>query len=209
MIHSEAFTLDFQLRNIFIAADLEAGEAMPGISKVDINYLILNLIAAFKYRLNEKQLKVNYVNKMSDQHFFKTDAEKLRVVLSNLLCNAIEFSHEAGQIEVKAWFDEGSLRISVKDTGIGINKSERKKIFDRFVQLDTGISKHHKGHGLGLAVTKELLNLMNGIISVSTNKAEGCLFTITIPETESMAEAEIFALDGNELIFDAVAEQEF
>jgi len=212
MIHSEAFSLDFQLRNIFAAAELEAGEVTVNSSTVDINALGKNVIDMFRFKVVEKDLAVSYdpiAEDRTERAFFRTDPEKLQLIVSNLLSNAIEFSHEKGRVKARAWTEGGYLNLSVEDHGIGVDAADQTIIFDRFKQLDSGSKKRHRGHGLGLSITKDLVGLLLGTISVSSAPNKGSIFTVTaIPEIKSQAETDVFAINGNVFIFEEnIAEQ--
>jgi signal transduction histidine kinase len=204
LIHSEAFELDFQLRNIFTAARIEAGEVSPDYIKTDINLVISSIIIAYKYKAEQKQLKINFsfeIDKnLTKDHYFRTDPEKLKLIISNLLSNSIKYSNAASRIEVKAWIDHGLLKVMVKDFGIGIDKKNLEIIFDRFQRLDSSINSLNTGHGLGLSVTKSLLELFNGEIEIASKRGVGSIFTITIPEGDE-SNTDGYALDGNEFIF--------
>ncbi len=211
LIHSEAFDLDFQLKNIFTAARIEAGELEPEYIKTDISLLISSVIATYKYKAEQKQLTIKFTadieRDISDKGFFVTDPEKLRLILSNLLSNSIKFSNAANRVELKVWVDEGDLKISVKDYGIGIEKEDLEVIFDRFKRLNTAINSMNPGHGLGLSVTKALLDNMNGHIDIVSKRNIGSMFTITIPQGEANEDG--FALDGNEFIFNDSEDEVF
>ncbi|MGE4287858.1 MAG: sensor histidine kinase [Salinivirgaceae bacterium] len=204
LIHSEAFELDFQLKNIFTAARIEAGESTPEYIKTDINLLITSIISAYKYKAEQKQLKINFSFELGKEfekaHYFRTDPEKLKLILSNLLSNGIKYSNAANKIEVKAWVENRTLKVMVKDYGIGIDKKNLELIFDRFKRVDSSINSLNPGHGLGLSVTKALIDLMNGDIEIASKRHIGSIFTISIPESDS-AENDGYALDGNEFIF--------
>jgi signal transduction histidine kinase len=204
LIYSEAFNLDFQLRNIFVAAKLEAGEIFPEILNVDVKHLIESVIESFKYECKKKKIKINFSFNIETEHekpfFFKTDPEKLRLVLSNLLSNAVKFSYEEKHIDLVAGLEGKTIIISVNDQGKGISLDNQKIIFDRFKRLDSGINSIHRGHGLGLSINKALLDLLNGSIDIQSELGEGANFTISIPENESQVSG--FAFDGNELYFD-------
>ena len=88
----------------------------------------------------------------------------------------------------------------VKDFGIGIDKKNLEIIFDRFKRLDASINSLNPGHGLGLSVTKSLLDLMNGNIEIASKRGIGSIFTISIPEGDD-TNSDGYALDGNEFIF--------
>lgn len=205
LIHSEAFELDFQLNNIFTAARIEAGEAIPEIIKTDINLLVASIVSAYKYKAEQKQLKISFSFELDDKlaggTYFKTDPEKLRLIISNLLSNGIKYSNAANRIEVKGWMDNSTLKISVKDFGIGIVKKNLELIFDRFKRIDSSINSLNPGHGLGLSVAKALLDLLNGEIDIASKRGIGSVFTISIPQSKEEA-TQGYAIDGNEFIFD-------
>lgn len=204
LIHSEAFNLDFQLRNIFVAAKIEAGEIYPEILNVDIKSLINNVGDSFKYEAKKKSVDIEFDTDIQatvgDTFFFKTDPEKLKLILSNLLSNAIKFSFEKQKIEIKAALKGTNLAISVIDHGTGISEDNRKKIFDRFKRVDSAINSLNRGHGLGLSINKALLDLLNGSIDIKSELGKGSAFIITIPE--AISDTGGFSTDGNEFLFE-------
>jgi len=204
LIHSEAFTLDFQFRNIFVAAKIEAGEIFPEIVNTDIINVVDSVIESFKFEAKRKKVQVEFEHKLHYDDFgvflFKTDPEKLKLVLANFLSNAINFSLEGGLIEIKAHLEGRNLVVCVRDHGIGISKENQKIIFDRFKRLDSGINSLNRGHGLGLSVNKAVLEMLDGKINISSELGKGASFTISIPE--SQAETSDFASDANETFFD-------
>ena len=203
LIHSEAFSLDFQFRNIFVAAKIEAGEISPETFTVDINNLVESITDAFKFEAKKKRLDFNIQHCEAtdkDKTFvFKTDPEKLKLILANLVRNAINFSFEAGQIDIRIWIKEKNLIISVKDYGIGISKENHAIIFDRFNRLDSGINSINRGHGLGLSVSKAIIEMLKGSIEIESETGKGACFTILIPESDEPAVG--FASDANESFF--------
>jgi len=200
LIHSEAFNLDFQLKNIFTAAEIEAGELFMEVSNVKVDLLIEALLESFIPETAKKQLTFEFKKEepSNDDFIFKIDSEKLKRILSNLVDNAIKFSKN-NKIIVKRWVEGNRLFISVQDFGIGISENNQKIIFDRFKRLDSGINSLNRGHGLGLSINKALLDFLDGEIDIVSKKNEGTTFTISIPEADEDPEA--FSADGNELIF--------
>lgn len=205
MIYSEAFDLDFQLRNIFIAAELEAGEATPSIARVDVNALIKSTINAFRHKANKKEILVHYsyksIYETEDENLLKTDPEKLKLILSNLLSNALEFSFDRGRVELVAKRDNKYLVFSLKDNGIGIKEENQKVIFDRFRQIETGMTRTHGGHGLGLSITRDLVALLGGTMNIVSTKDKGSIFMVSIPEADTLMPVDTFSDDGNILVF--------
>jgi signal transduction histidine kinase len=204
LIHSEAFNLDFQLRNIFVAAKIEAGEIYPEILNVDVKTLLMNVLESFKFEAKKKYLDFSLTfdikPPIGKTFYFKTDPEKLKLILSNLLSNAIKFSFEKQKIEIKTWLEQETLKISVEDRGSGISEENQKKIFDRFKRLDSGINSINRGHGLGLSINKAILDLLNGSIEIKSEIGKGSKFTFAIPEAKSDIAG--FSTDGNEFLFD-------
>ncbi len=204
LIYSEAFNLDFQLRNIFVAAKIEAGEIFPEVLNVDVHQLIESVIESFKYETKKKKVQIDLdfaIEKTNDKpFFFKTDPEKLKLILANLISNAVKYSYEDSRVMVKVWIQDGQLAASVQDFGTGISEENQKIIFDRFKRLDSGINSLHRGHGLGLSINKALLDVLNGEIEIQSQKEKGSTFTITLPETE--ADIKGFAFNGNDMFFE-------
>ncbi|MGD0283135.1 MAG: ATP-binding protein, partial [Dissulfurispiraceae bacterium] len=198
----------FQLRNIFVAAEIEAGEASPCISNVDAYKLIRAVIDSFRHVANQKQVTIGFdwagMTAPIDPPlpFFKTDPEKLRIIVSNLVSNSVKYSTEGGKVLIKAWKHEGRLNIIAEDSGIGIDEADQQVIFERFRQLQTGTTKSYLGQGLGLSVTKALVELLNGTISVASIKGKGSIFTVLLPESKTEAEVDVFSDEGNEFIFE-------
>jgi len=208
IIYTEAFNLDFQLRNIFVAAEIEAGEAFPAISNVDVHKLILGVIDAYRHVAHQKQVTIDF-DWASDSpppnpplHYFKTDPGKLQIIVSNLLSNAVKYSPEGSKVRFKAWRHEGHLNILQEDSGIGIDEADQQAIFERFRQIETGTTKSYSGHGLGLSVIKALVELLNGTISVVSIKGKGSIFAVLIPESKAEAEVDVFSDEGNEFTFE-------
>jgi signal transduction histidine kinase len=110
----------------------------------------------------------------------KGDPQRFKQILTNLVGNAVKFT-ERGDVWVSAEKAGGTLRISIKDTGIGMSQDEISRLFRPFQQVDGSITRRFGGTGLGLALSQRLIGLMNGRISVASRKGEGSTFTVEIP----------------------------
>ncbi len=198
MIYLEAFHLDFQLQNIFMAAELEAGEAVPAFSRVDIKTIVDRVVDIFDYQIEEKKISMSV--DMPEEVIFPTDARMLKLVLSNLLANAAEFTSEAGDISISAKIGADGLCLDLRDNGVGIDPTDQKTIFDRFHQLDNGTTKNHRGHGLGLSIVAALVELLGGKLTLESQPGQGCCFSICLPETSTPVQDS--AQEGNLFIFD-------
>jgi signal transduction histidine kinase len=112
----------------------------------------------------------------------RTDLAKLSQILFHLLDNAAKFT-ERGYIELELSLADGQLSCSVTDTGIGISARHQPHVFEEFFQVDRSSSRRHRGAGLGLTLTRALIEQLGGSISVSSEVGRGSLFSFTIPVT--------------------------
>jgi signal transduction histidine kinase len=112
----------------------------------------------------------------------QTDPAKLQQVLYNLMSNAIKFSPPAAGVELwAAREDDQHVRISVADHGPGIDPDKHALIFEKFRQLDGGVTRQHGGTGLGLSISKELTALLGGTIGVESKPGAGATFWVVLP----------------------------
>ena len=208
LIGAEANHLDFQLRNIFMAAELEAGEISPRCVKVHIASALSALVDLFQHTAAKKNVSLDLsLSTIKDDQIAVLDFEKFQTVVSNLLANAIEYSLDGGTVEVSfSVGGDGCVQLSVQEHGVGIAPEDQQRIFDRFVQLDTGTTRSHLGHGLGLSITKALVDLMQGSINLNSAPCEGTLFTVSIPPCSILDDEDSFLEAGNLFLFDDMSE---
>lgn len=110
------------------------------------------------------------------------DKQKLTQVLLNLLSNAVEFTDDGGTVNISAdLYDEARLRLKIQDSGIGIKPEDLSKLFIKFRQLDSGLARRHQGTGLGLALTKKIVEFQHGTIEVKSEPGKGSTFTVILP----------------------------
>lgn len=109
------------------------------------------------------------------------DARKVRQVVLNLLSNAVKFTPAGGTVTLSAWQEADVAVIAVTDTGIGISTEDQARLFRPFAQVDSSLARRHEGTGLGLALTKRLVELHGGTITVRSALGEGSTFTVRLP----------------------------
>lgn len=208
LIHRDAFSLNFQLRNVFAAAELEAGEAAPSFMNTDIESVLKDSIASLSGRAEDKKVKIEFaITEEVKAAAFRTDAEKLHRIFLNLLANAIEFSPEGGEVRASASLESGALVISVRDSGPGIDKKDHDAVFERFRQLESGATKHHAGHGLGLSIVKASVELLGGEIAVESAVGKGSVFVVRLPEAPPSESADLLSCGAE--FFDAAEGERF
>jgi PAS domain S-box-containing protein len=124
---------------------------------------------------------ITLANKSASQHTLYADRVRVKEILYNLLSNAVKFSPEGGRVWVETASEGGSLHVSVCDTGIGIAEEDLISIFDKFYQVKDSKTGGHEGTGLGLPITKHLVELHGGTISVKSQPGKGSRFELIFP----------------------------
>jgi signal transduction histidine kinase len=119
----------------------------------------------------------------AEEKIMAFDAEKMERIILNLISNAIKFTREGDEIKVSIYDKNDYIIISVKDTGIGIEKEKQNTIFERFKQINPLLSRNHEGSGIGLSLVKSLVEIHKGTIQVQSTYGQGSEFIITIPVT--------------------------
>lgn len=114
----------------------------------------------------------------------KADEGRFRQIMYNLLSNAVKFTEENGIITVYSSVIDNKLKVEVEDTGIGISETNRHKIFMEFRQLDSSYTRKQEGTGLGLTLTKKLIELHNGQIDFESELGKGTKFWFILPNAE-------------------------
>ncbi len=150
---------------------LSLPEAMSGVQS------ILEPLAA------KKGIAID-VDFFDDVKYVSADPARFKQILYNLLSNAIKFTPSGGKVLLGVSRRDGAAAISVTDTGIGINREDQQRIFSEFLQVEGSYSRKYEGTGLGLALTKKLVEMHGGSIEVHSKPGLGSRFTFTIPETD-------------------------
>jgi signal transduction histidine kinase/DNA-binding response OmpR family regulator len=141
--------------------------------------------AASSFSSHAAQRNMDYQIKIPSRSLWASfDRDKLEKVAYNLLSNAFKFTPDNETVVFSAIYDSGRLQMEVKDTGQGIPAKGLHKIFDRFYQVDDSFTREKEGTGVGLALTKELIELMEGVIFVESEVDQGTLFKVIIPLEE-------------------------
>ena len=166
---------------------LEAGKLKLEASKNNIVSFVKGIALSFESLSEENDITLKI---LSEKEFIELyfDKEKMIKILSNILSNAFKFTQGDGKITVEIVENDKNVEIRIRDTGIGVPQEEIPKLFDRFYQVDSSFTKEYEGTGIGLALTKELVELHHGTISVKsemgnpTNSGTGWTeFTIYFP----------------------------
>jgi signal transduction histidine kinase len=166
------------INDILDVSRLESGQVKISPSKFDFNKLFDEIVDMFLLATNEKGLEFIY-EKDENLNFIYNDEVRIKQIIVNLIGNSIKFTQN-GKITLCVYLSGEKINISVKDDGIGIPKDKQKLIFERFKQVDDGISRKYGGTGLGLAICKDLARLLGGNINVKSELGLGSEFVVTI-----------------------------
>lgn len=174
-------------------AKLEKGQLKLNLVQNDIVKFTSNVINSFLSIASDKAITIDF-DATPNEILMDFDAEKMRQILTNLISNAIKFSPENSTIAINIKRQNNNFQIVISDQGYGIPKEELPNIFDRFYQVEDKAHKISQGTGIGLALTKELVELLDGTIKVSSEIGEGTTFKISLPITNT---AEIITIANN------------
>jgi signal transduction histidine kinase len=158
---------------------IEAGRMEVYVETFSLNDVIRSTVSTVEPLLKNGRVEL-IADVAPDIPPLKTDRDKLKQVMLNLLSNAVKFT-EKGEIRISASRNNGSLTLTVADTGIGMKKEALDYIFDEFRQADMSSTRRYGGTGLGLAIVKRFIDLMGGEISVESEEGKGSKFTIRLP----------------------------
>ena len=169
------------VNNMLDISKLETGKFQLAKKEVEINHYIKDITKEFSPTAQEKNIAIHYDNKENIKCIINTDPDKLHRVFSNLISNAVKFTHSEGEIRIILEKKSNLIKISVKDSGIGIKKEKQEVIFEKFTQLDSHLKRDYGGTGLGLPIVKHIVEELGGKISVESTPKLGTTFTFTLP----------------------------
>ncbi len=182
-IHGAGEHLLQLINDILDLAKVESGKLELQLSPVDIAAQLPNSLAMIKEKAHKHSIKVD-LQVSADLHGVRISADevKLKQIMFNLLSNAVKFTPDGGSVTVRAWLESARLVVSVADTGIGIRPQDQEKVFGAFEQVDSSHARRQQGTGLGLALTRKLVELHRGSIWVESQGVDqGSTFTFSLP----------------------------
>jgi CheY-like chemotaxis protein/signal transduction histidine kinase/CHASE3 domain sensor protein len=167
------------INDVLDLSKIEAGKIELSVKFINISMLLNNIQENIKPLADKKGLKIT-LEVPYDLPAIETDETRFQQVITNIIGNAVKFT-EKGEVSITAGYDDFSIWIEVKDTGIGIPKKELSHIFDKFRQVDGSSSRSYEGTGLGLSIVHELVSIIGGDIQVESKLGEGSVFKLILP----------------------------
>jgi len=191
-IHSSGEHLLSLVNDLLDLADLESGKAVLNISEFSVSQLARQMIWMMEDRatINGVELKLK-LEVPTALDLFQADRNRVSQILFNLLSNAIKFTPAGGKVHVNICRRQGQMILIIEDTGIGIPKHQQSVLFESFRQLEGTYTREYGGTGLGLALTKQLVDLHNGSITVESELEQGSQFTVRLPERSLLSQSNL------------------
>lgn len=182
-IHSSGTDLLNLINEILDLAKVESGKMEAYSKSTVVSQVVENLYNQFSSMADQKEIAFKVIVEENVPASIFTDPMRLQQILSNLISNALKFTHQ-GHVTVTIKRQAGNIWFSVSDSGIGIPKEKLSLIFEAFQQVDGTTSRKYGGTGLGLSISRELAHLLSGEISVESEEGKGSIFTLSIPYVE-------------------------
>jgi signal transduction histidine kinase/ligand-binding sensor domain-containing protein/AraC-like DNA-binding protein len=179
VVHRNASRLLGLVNQLLDISRLESGTMKLQTEDQNIIPLLKGLVLSFASYAERKRIALTF-SSTADAISAYVDRDKVEKIITNILSNAFKFTPEGGRIEVAITRDKACANITIRDTGIGIPREKIGKIFDRFYQVDGSHTREHEGTGIGLSLTKELVELHKGTIQVESTEGKGTSFTVRI-----------------------------
>jgi signal transduction histidine kinase len=168
------------VENLSDVEKVQTGAARVRSQRVSLAKIVRDVILTFQDEANARNITIK--SQMADFPFFlHGDETKLGIALSNLVKNALQFTEAGGHVTVNVAEESGHLRVSVIDDGIGIPARDLPRVFERFFQVETHLTRRYGGMGLGLAVAKSMVELHGGRIWAESEPGKGSTFTFLLP----------------------------
>lgn len=180
-IETESRRLTQLINNILDFASIESGRKTYRFERSDLREVVEATLRTFEVRLRKEGFRLHLEGTDAPLPTVVVDAGAIGQSLSNLLDNAVKYSRDARDIDVSLRRDGDFVVLSVRDHGIGIPRSEQRKIFDRFHRVSTGLVHDVKGSGLGLAIVRHIVEAHHGKVTVESRPDEGSTFSIHLP----------------------------
>jgi PAS domain S-box-containing protein len=179
VITDESARLASMIEDLLLASHLDSGKLQLAIVECDVRRLTSEVVAAAKTHLPENVTVALGVEE--DVPSVHADPNQLRQVIANLLDNAVKYSPDGGEVHLGVSVSGGSVRLTVRDHGLGIPANEQRRIFEKFYRLDPQMTRGIGGTGLGLYISSELVRRFDGRIWVESHEGEGSTFHVELP----------------------------
>ncbi len=175
------------INNILEFSDVESGKHLLNIQQVSLTEVVKHSVHLLQESASKKEILLSSeINISTEQDHFLADEIRLKEIIFHILSNGIKFTPQGGKVVLRVWRERHQVVFQIEDTGIGIAAAELPILFEKFKQIENFRQRIHGGTGLGLALTKKLIELHGGKIEVESELGQGSIFTVCLPEKETL-----------------------
>jgi signal transduction histidine kinase len=180
-IHNSGKHLLQLINDVLDLAKVESGKMEIYPERFSVKKSIEEVTNVVSPLAKNKNISIN-IDVIKDLKDVKIDKQKFKQILYNLMSNSVKFTDDGGHINISgSLYDDNQFCIKVTDTGIGIKKEDFAKLFYEFQQIDSGMARKYQGTGLGLALTKKIIEFQRGKVEVESEYGKGSTFTVILP----------------------------
>jgi signal transduction histidine kinase len=179
VIVSNAVRLKEIVEDLTDVDNYESGLARLRLQSISTSSLLQEILSPFQDMASNKNITLQI--EILNDCVVEVDKNKIIIALGNLLQNALTFTDSGGEVHIKVESIQGNAQITVQDTGIGIPAKDLPKVFDRFYQIESHLTRRHGGMGLGLSVAKSMIEMHGGRIWAESDEGQGSSFIISLP----------------------------
>lgn len=162
---------------------LESGELKLNMEKLDIVKLVEEVFELEQMQAAEREVSLEFASRSDRPVYVKADRKRMHEVLNNLINNGIKYGKKNGYVKVGFYDMEDHIMVEVADNGIGMEKKDLPRVFERFYRVDKSRSREQGGTGLGLSIVKHIIDAHNQRINVKSKSNEGTTFTFTLEKS--------------------------
>ena len=182
-IHKNTIFLQRLINQILDFRKIENADVEVNLHKVNLPQFIAEIVHQFKETASKKKIEIE-IESESDDFWMAIDPYKFESIVYNLVSNSLKFTKKYGRITILIYKNEKNIELQFQDTGIGVDKKELHRIFDRFYQPKQ--KAQQQGTGIGLALVKKYVEIHKGVISVKSSLGIGTKFKIVLPDNEQI-----------------------
>lgn len=178
------------INDLLDVARIEEGRYLHRPTLTSIEIIVQSVISSYKGQVERKEIKLQFLKPQASLPQVKIDVEKMRSVVQNLIDNAVRYTPKGGEITISLKKINQDIEFAVKDNGVGIPEEQKKRVFSRFFRAANVIRMETEGTGLGLFISKNIIEAHGGKIAFESKEGSGSIFRFSIPIKNNSAEEE-------------------
>ncbi|MEH0153986.1 ATP-binding protein [Limibacter armeniacum] len=184
--------LNHLVEDLLTLSKIESGQIKMEYEYFDLQTLMVDAIEQVEHKASKKEISVMYEPPHDEVIAVHADYNRIMQVMLNLMTNAIKYNDEGGWVKLQLEDDEDSVKVTVRDNGMGIPEEDQRRVFERFYRVEKSRTKKQGGSGLGLAIVKHILSEHNSYITLKSKLGEGSAFSFILEKDNQANESTEF-----------------